>query len=112
MFERVYVYCQDTVKDNTIGGKMEREEIKYFANLSNLKFSEEELIVFKSKFEGVLKLVDQVKEANIKKALRPETVRIDSLRSDEIKKSLTQEEVLKNAPKQSEGCFVTPQVVE
>ena len=41
-----------------------------------------------------------------------EAIALSELREDEEKPSLTREAVLMNAPKQKDGCYVTPLVVE
>lgn len=90
---------------------MKKDEILHLANLSKLSFSDSEIESFNKDFDNILNFVSDIEKSNINSSHQPTIVEIDDLREDEIVDSLSQEDILKNAPEQAEGCFVVPQVV-
>ena len=89
------------------------EDIVHLEYLSKLKFSAEEKQVFESEFQNILAFVNEIAELELPEELsKDEAVPIDTLRKDEAKPSISQEEALQNAPKQKDGQFVTPLVVD
>ena len=94
--------------------KIDIDEAKKLAKLSRLEFSDDELKMFVKEFENILGQVDLINSVNTDGVMLFEkTVNAKSeLRSDEIKKSYSQEEILKNAPQSEDGTFVVPITVE
>ena len=94
--------------------KIDIEEAKKLAKLSRLEFSDNELKMFVKDFENILGQVDLINLVNTDKVeLFEKTVNAKSeLRSDEIKKSYSQDEILKNAPQSEDGTFIVPITVE
>ena len=89
------------------------DKVEYLENLSKLKFSEEERTLFETEFDSIIEFVDEISGLEIPEGLdTDETIALSELREDEEKPSLTREAVLMNAPKQKDGCYVTPLVVE
>ncbi len=89
------------------------DRLEYLENLSKLKFSEEEKAEFSKEFESILSFVDEITGLDLPDGLdTDETVPLSDLRSDEQKESLAREDALLNAPKQKDGCYVTPLVIE
>ncbi len=89
------------------------DKVEYLENLSKLKFSEEERTLFETEFDSIIEFVDEISGLELPEGLdTDETIALSELREDEEKPSLTREAVLMNAPKQKDGCYVTPLVVE
>ena len=89
------------------------DDIVHLEFLSKLKFEPEEKANFSRDFQNIINFVDEIKELNLADDLsKKETISISDLREDEAKASLPQAEALQNAPKQKDGCYVTPLVVD
>ncbi len=89
------------------------EKIEHLEYLSKLKFSEEEKSSFEKDFDSIVAFVDEIKQLELPDDLEKDNpISLSQLRSDEPKDSMSQQEVLMNAPKQKDGCYVTPLVVE
>ena len=81
--------------------------------LSKLEFSEDERKSFEAEFESIVGFVDEIKNIELPEGLDKDgSIPLSMLRSDEPKESMPREKILKNAPKQKDGEFVTPLVVE
>ena len=89
------------------------DKIEHLQYLSKLKFSEEEKAKFEGEFENLLGFIDEIKSVELPSELEKATpISLSDLRADEPRESMERDEVLKNAPKQKDGCYVTPLVVE
>lgn len=89
------------------------EDIIHLEYLSKLKFSSEEKEIFKNEFKNILAFVNEIAELELPDELsKEEPITIENLRADEPHESLEREEALKNAPKQKDGQFVTPLVID
>lgn len=89
------------------------KEIKHLASLSRLEFSEEELSKFSADFSAIVNYVNQLQKVDTSNVIDNTTVReFEELRVDEIKESLPNEKIVGNAPKNYNGYFVAPTVVE
>lgn len=89
------------------------KEIKRLQKLSALSSSDEKLESLVADFNQIANFVEQIKNANIEDLkVTTRTIEVEDLRSDEVKLSMPQEEVLANAPEKSEGAFVVPKVVD
>jgi aspartyl-tRNA(Asn)/glutamyl-tRNA(Gln) amidotransferase subunit C len=89
------------------------EELKHLADLSALKFSEEELEAFLPDFNNILTMINEIDKINVDgEYVFDNIIDISELREDEVKESMPQEKALINAPKQRKGCFNVPRVVE
>lgn len=92
---------------------MELKDIQRLADLMHLTFTEKELKKFQGEFEKMLAFVGQISDADIGNTVEAPMVRaLTELRSDEVRPSSSNEQVLANAPKKRDGFFVVPQVVE
>ena len=90
---------------------MKNIDVAYFAKLSHIKVTDEELLKFQKDIEGTLENFAGLPEFN------DVEIKIDAsnpirLREDNVRPSLTQTEALANAPKKSGGCIVIPKTVE
>lgn len=89
------------------------EKFEHLEYLSKLKFSDEEKTSFEKDFDSIVTFVDEIKKLELPDDLEKDNpISLSQLRSDEPKDSMSQQEVLMNAPKQKDGCYVTPLVVE
>ncbi len=88
-------------------------EIKHLATLSRLNFSEEELGKFSADFTAILNYVNELQKVDTSQVKDNTIIReFDELREDEVKPSLSNDDVIGNAPKNYNGYFVAPTVVE
>ncbi len=93
---------------------MKSIELKHIARLARLRFKDEELKVFESQVEGILKFVDQLKEVDIQ-GVQPTTHPLslsNVFREDKPQVSLPMDEFMKRAPKSRGRFFEVPKVVE
>lgn len=89
------------------------DTIEHLEFLSKLKFSEEERKKFEKEFDDIVSFVNEITELNLTDDLdKDQPIGLSELRADEPKPSMPREEVLQNAPKQKDGCYATPLVVE
>lgn len=91
---------------------MELKQIEHLAELSKLEFTEKELAEFSKEFESLVNFADTIKNADITGKTNFDIIDMKDLRSDEIKPSVSAEELLQNAPMQQKGCFVVPRIME
>ena len=92
--------------------KITLDEIKYLEKLSALKSSDERLLSIAEDFNDIAEFVNQVKNADVSTELNFEpALSMSELREDVAKESISQDEVLMNAPEKSGGYFVVPKVV-
>lgn len=92
---------------------IDRKKIEYIAQLANLGLTEKEKDKIKQDLEVILDYVEKLNELNTENI--PLTTSILSLenilREDKIEKSLSQQEVLSNAPDKKGGFFKVPKVI-
>ena len=94
--------------------KISIEEVKKLAKLSRLEFSDDELFKFTSDFDNILAYVDLINKVDTKNVdLKEKAIDAENdLRKDAIIKSLSQDEIIANAPLSEDGAFVVPTTVE
>lgn len=92
---------------------MDKEMITYLAELSKLKFSDEELQEMAKDMTSIIDIMDTVKEIDVVWDDEKDNtnVYLDGLREDEVLPSMATDKVLQNA-KNVNDCFVVPKVVE
>ncbi len=89
------------------------KDIEHLADLSALRFTEEELKAFLPEFNNIVSMINEIESFETEKEyVFDNIVPVASLREDEIEESMSQEKALINAPKQRKGCFNVPRVVE
>jgi len=85
---------------------------KHLAELSKINFTDNEIDVISNEMTEIVALMDTVTEFNIDETFASAApVEFSNLRKDEIKDSFPRKEILKNAKKKSDTCFVVPKVV-
>ena len=84
----------------------------HLAELSKLKFTDEELLKITKEMDDIVSLMDTVgdfNESDFGEVITPESV--DNIRRDEIKPSMQREDVLSNAKNKQGAFFSVPKVV-
>lgn len=90
-----------------------KEEVLKVAELARLQFKEEEIGDFQQQLNDILGYVEILNEVDTEGVEPLISVHdgINRLRTDEVRKSLTTEEAMKNAPETSDGALIVPKVV-
>lgn len=86
-------------------------DIKHLEDLSKLKIEEDQKQKFEKDLGDILQFVESITKLDLPEEDKTMAVKLTELRADEI----TDKEacdVLSNAPKKLDGCYVTPLVVE
>ncbi len=88
--------------------------VKHLATLSRLKFTDAEIESFKDEFAKTLEHVEEIAKVDTSEVeLRCKGLDAkEELRQDTEITYLTQDEVVKNAPKKTRGMIVVPSIVE
>ncbi|MBE5738916.1 MAG: Asp-tRNA(Asn)/Glu-tRNA(Gln) amidotransferase subunit GatC [Clostridiales bacterium] len=93
--------------------EISHEEIKKLVELSALEYADEDYDALAKDFSQVVAFVEQLVEADIpEQSPTARVVSVDELREDEVVPSMSQAEILANAPEQNGQAFVVPKVVE
>lgn len=91
-----------------------RIDIEKVARLARIKLSEEEKVIFGNQLEQVLNYMEQLNQLDTK-AVEPTSHAIpifNIFREDEVRPSVSREEVLGIAPSQEDGHFRVPRIIE
>ena len=94
--------------------KITRDDVIKVAELARLEFKEEELGKFTEQLGSILAYIGKLNELDTKD-VEPTSHVLDlatPLREDAVEDWLTVGEVLENAPREEDGFFVVPQVIE
>ena len=86
-------------------------DFEHLEKLSKLKIDEDKKEQFERDFINILNFVDEITKLNLPDIDRQEGVSLSSLREDEPKEA-KDFDTLKNAPKQKDGCYQVPLVVD
>lgn len=95
--------------------KINKEQVMNIADIAQLALSDEEAEQMTEHLRSFMEFVDKLNELNTEDV--PATRHIFpeqtiTLRKDEAKQLLTQDEALKNAPEHKDGHFVVPSILE
>lgn len=89
------------------------EQVRHVALLSRLALSDEQVHVLSEQLNTILEHIETIQELDLSEV--PPTAHAvsvtNSMRPDEVVPGLTQEQALRNAPKQRDGAFVIPRIV-
>jgi aspartyl-tRNA(Asn)/glutamyl-tRNA(Gln) amidotransferase subunit C len=89
-------------------------DVRYTAQLARLNLSEEEIAKFQAQLSQVLGFVEKLNAVDVS-GVEP-TAHANAVfnvfRTDEPRAWFTQEEALSNAPRQANGLFIVPKVIE
>ena len=89
-------------------------DIHYVANLARIALSQEQEARLAAQLGDILGYVKKLEELDVT-GVEPMAHAVplaNVLRSDEVQPSIPQEAALANAPKQANGLFVVPKIVE
>jgi aspartyl-tRNA(Asn)/glutamyl-tRNA(Gln) amidotransferase subunit C len=94
--------------------KVTQETIQHVADLARLNLAEPEIEKLTFEMEKIISYVDKLNELDTLGVKPMEHVipMKNVLREDVSGESYDRERILSNAPKQYDGCFVVPKVVE
>ena len=89
-------------------------DVRYTAQLARLHLSEEEIAKFQTQISQVLKYVEKLEQVDVT-GVEP-TAHANAIfnvwRKDEPRAWFTPETALANAPRQANGLFIVPKVIE
>ena len=89
-------------------------DVAYVARLARINLTEAEAKVFQRQLDDVLKYVKKLRQADVshvEAAAHPFPI-FNVFREDEPRDWFRAEEALSNAPRQANGLFIVPKVVE
>jgi aspartyl-tRNA(Asn)/glutamyl-tRNA(Gln) amidotransferase subunit C len=90
-------------------------DVAHVAKLARLHLTEEETKLFQSQLGRVLEYAEKLREldtSTVEDAAAHAVPIFDVFREDEPRTWLSAEEALSNAPRQANGLFIVPKVVE
>ncbi len=91
-----------------------RLDVRYTAQLARLHLTNDEVAQFQTQLSEVLRYVEQLQSLDVS-GVEPTAHAnpvFDVMRPDQDRPGLTQEEALANAPRQANGLFMVPKVIE
>lgn len=92
---------------------MSKVNLEFLENLSKIKLNDSERTQFENDFDKLIDFLDDVADVDTDAVSdKIKAIKMCDLREDEPTPSLDRVAVLQNAPKQKDGCYVTPLVVE
>ena len=88
--------------------------VKYVGHLARLSLSPDEEQKLGAQLNNIIGFVEQLKSVNVSgvEATAHAVPTVNVTRADEVRPSLSHEEAMRNAPKQSNGLFIVPKIVE
>ena len=89
-------------------------DIKYTAHLARLALTSDEEKKLGAQLGHILGYVEKLKQVDVSNVepTAHAVPMVNITRADEIRPSLPHEDALRNAPKQANGLFIVPKVVE
>lgn len=89
-------------------------DVGYVARLARIDLTENEAKFFQKQLEDVLKYVEKLRQVDVSgiDALAHALPVLNVFREDAAREWFTAEQALSNAPRQANGLFVVPKVVE
>ena len=89
-------------------------DVKYVAHLARLALTPEEEKQLGAQLGSILGYIEKLRELDVS-GVEPTAHAVPMVnvtRADEIRESLSHEDALRNAPRQANGLFIVPKVVE
>ena len=93
--------------------ELSKEDVIKIAILSKLEFNDDEIESFRSDLSEILNYMNELNELDTE-GISPlfNVLDLDDVtRKDEVRDSLKQEEVLKNAPDKDENFIIVPKII-
>jgi len=89
-------------------------EVKYVAKLARINLTEDEAKIFQRQLDDVLKYVEKLREVDVSGmgATAHALPVFNIFRDDAPRDWFTAKQALSNAPRQANGLFIVPKVVE
>jgi aspartyl-tRNA(Asn)/glutamyl-tRNA(Gln) amidotransferase subunit C len=89
-------------------------DVAYVARLARINLTEDEAKIFQRQLDDVLKYVEKLRQLDVTgvDAAAHALPVFNVLREDAPRDSFTAEQALSNAPRQANGLFIVPKVVE
>jgi aspartyl-tRNA(Asn)/glutamyl-tRNA(Gln) amidotransferase subunit C len=89
-------------------------DIKYVANLARIALTPDEEAKLGAQLGDILGYINQLEELDVTdvEPMAHAVPLANVLRADEVRPSIPQEAALANAPKQANGLFIVPKIVE
>lgn len=94
--------------------EIKKDDVKHVAELARIEFNEEDIEEFTKQLGSILKYMSKLNELNTSN-VEPTSHVLDvstPLRDDIVEDWLSKDEVLKNAPKEENGFFVVPKIID
>jgi len=94
--------------------KISTNEVRHIAMLSRLELDDKELSIYQDQLSRILEYVEKLSEIDTRE-IEPTSHVIELsnvFREDEVIKSLSREEALKNAPQSTDKFFRVPKIIE
>jgi aspartyl-tRNA(Asn)/glutamyl-tRNA(Gln) amidotransferase subunit C len=89
-------------------------DIKYVAHLARIALAPDEEKKLAAQLGGILGYIEKLNELDVT-GIEPTAHAVPMVnvtRADEIRESLPHEDALRNAPRQANGLFIVPKIVE
>ncbi|MGB2010281.1 MAG: Asp-tRNA(Asn)/Glu-tRNA(Gln) amidotransferase subunit GatC [Akkermansiaceae bacterium] len=89
-------------------------DVRYVADLARINLSEDECKVFQEQLDAILGYIESLKNIDVEAADAADPTAIDEsqLREDASRPSLSQQDLLRNAPESAMGQIRVPKVVD
>ncbi|HEY2329696.1 MAG TPA: Asp-tRNA(Asn)/Glu-tRNA(Gln) amidotransferase subunit GatC [Verrucomicrobiae bacterium] len=89
-------------------------DVKYVAHLARLALTPEEEKQLGAQLGSILGYIEKLRELDVTNVepTAHAVPMVNVTRADEIRPSLAREDALRNAPKQANGLFIVPKIVE
>ena len=93
---------------------IDKDEVRYIADLASLKLSEEEVEKFSKQLSDILDYVEKLDELDTEEIVPTAyTIPVKNvLREDKVEESLELEKVLQNAPEKRDNQFRVPKIMD
>jgi len=93
---------------------IDKDEVRYIADLASLKLSEEEVEKFSKQLSDILDYVEKLDELDTEDIVPTAyTIPVKNvLREDKVEESLELDKVLQNAPEQKGNQFRVPKIMD
>ncbi len=93
---------------------IKEDVVRYVARLARIKLDEKEVNLFAQQLDEILAYVDKLKKLNVEDVSPTTHVMMltNVFRQDQVRHSLSKEEVLRNAPRKKGDFFKVPRIIE
>ena len=87
-------------------------DVAYVARLARINLTDDEAKIFQKQLDDVLKYVEKLRQVDVTEVDAAAHAFLVVFRDDAPRDWFTAEQALSNAPRQANGLFVVPKVVE